>query len=130
MRIKLLSVEREPELEKLDDMEDPNFNPFESKSTIRNTPSPILAKPKSAGYSMGKNKLSDGHPPIFSDLDDPNFNPFETKKSVPNVEMSPEEVSPQNLTKTISKNDLDTTNGSDDFHSGKFQTILSGYSIL
>lgn len=97
------TIEREPELEKLDDMEDPNFNPFESKSTIRNTPSPILAKPKSAGYSM--------------DLDDPNFNPFETKKSVSNVEMSPEEVSPQNLTKTISKNDLDTTNGSDDFHS-------------
>ena len=58
---------------------------------------------------------------MFSDLDDLNSNPFETKKSIPNVEVSPEEVSPQNLTKTISKSDLNTTNGSDDFHSGNIQ---------
>ena len=49
-------VEPEPELEKLvDKMDDPNFNPFETKSAIRNSPSPTLAKPESSGYSMGKN---------------------------------------------------------------------------
>ena len=57
VRLKLFLVEPEPELEKLaDKMDDPNFNPFEAKSTIRNSPSPTLAKPKSSGYSMGRKK--------------------------------------------------------------------------
>ena len=57
VRLKLFLVEPEPELEKLaDKMDDPYFNPFEAKSTIRNSPSPTLAKPKSSGYSMGRKK--------------------------------------------------------------------------
>jgi len=63
---------------------------------------PTQAKPKSSGYSM--------------DHDDLNPNPFETKKSLSNVE-----VSPQNLTKTISKSDLN-----DDFHS---VTDIDAYAL-
>ena len=112
-------------------MDDPNFNPFELKSAIRNSPSPTPAKPKSSGYSMGKKKLHQlTFYNDFLDLDDPNFNPFKSKKSLPNVELSPEEVSPQNLTKTISKSDLNTTTGSDDFHSGKILIIFTKYSFL
>ena len=58
-----------------DKFDDPNFNPFESKKAMRNSPPPSddLPLPKTGGYTMD-----------FDKFDDPNFNPFESKKAMSN----------------------------------------------
>ena len=57
-----------------DKFEDPNFNPFESKKAMRNSPDITEELPASKGdYSVDLDKL-----------DDPNFNPFESKKAMQN----------------------------------------------
>ena len=58
-----------------DKFDDPNFNPFESKKAMSNSPPPgeEAIKPATAGYSMA-----------FDKFDDPNFNPFESKKAMRN----------------------------------------------
>ena len=56
-----------------DKFDDPNYNPFETKKAMQNSP-PISPVPKSSGaYNIDYDKF-----------DDPNFNPFETKKAMQN----------------------------------------------
>ena len=59
-----------PFLSDFDKFDDPNFNPFESKKAMSNSPTPgeDEIKPKPAAYTMD-----------FDKFDDPNFNPFESK---------------------------------------------------
>ena len=52
--------------------DDPNFNPFESKKAMQNSP-PSSPPPPKGAYSMD-----------FDKFDDPNFNPFATKKAMQN----------------------------------------------
>ena len=82
-----------------DKFDDPNYNPFETKSKVSNQESanqePDLPKPKAGGYNLD----------FLDNLDDPNFNPFETKSKVENKPISanettitkPEESSPVKL---------------------------------
>ena len=58
-----------------DKFDDPNFNPFESKKAMSNSPPPgeEAIKPASSGYTVDYDKF-----------DDPNFNPFESKKAMRN----------------------------------------------
>ena len=77
-------IEDEPALPKssgynldfLDKLDDPNFNPFETKVKVQNfdPESPLPAASVSGGG--GDEKLRE--------IDDPNFNPFETKSKVSN----------------------------------------------
>lgn len=77
-----------------DKFDDPNYNPFETKSKVSNQ-EPDLPKPKAGGYNLD----------FLDNLDDPNYNPFETKSKVENNPISanektitkPEESSPVKL---------------------------------
>lgn len=72
-----------------DKFDDPNFNPFESKKAMRNSPDITEELPASKGnYSVDLDKL-----------DDPNFNPFESKKAMQN---SPTPDHPSNKTSDAS----------------------------
>lgn len=55
-----------------DKFDDPNFNPFQTKKSMKNSPPSSPTPPKGA-YSMDQDKF-----------DDPNFNPFESKKAMKN----------------------------------------------
>ena len=55
-----------------DKFDDPNFNPFETKKAMQNSP-PSSPPPPKGAYSMD-----------FDKFEDPNFNPFATKKAMQN----------------------------------------------
>ena len=77
----------------LDKFDDPNFNPFESKKAMRNSPDLLDEVPASkVNYSVNLDKL-----------DDPNFNPFESKKAMQN---SPTPDHPSNQTLDASTGNL------------------------
>ena len=60
----------------LDNLDDPNFNPFATKANVVNDgEEQPISKPKSGGYNLD----------FLDNLDDPNFNPFETKTKVTNA---------------------------------------------
>ena len=62
-------------LDFLDKLDDPNFNPFATKSSVVNDGEQLpVSKPAASGYNLD---FLDN-----ADLDDPNFNPFETKTKV------------------------------------------------
>ena len=64
-----------------DKIDDPNFNPFESKKAMQNSPTPDETPlPPKGAYTVDLDKF-----------DDPNFNPFESKRAMAN---SPVEKSP------------------------------------
>ena len=92
-----------------DKFDDPNYNPFETKSKVSNqepaNQEPDLPKPKAGGYNLD----------FLDNLDDPNFNPFETKSKVENNPISsssanqkPEESSPVKLEPEIQSTDTPT----------------------
>ena len=71
-------------LDFLDKLEDPNFNPFATKSTVVNDGEQLPSPPKpaaSSGYNLD----------FLDKVDDPNFNPFENKAKVVNDEEEEEE---------------------------------------
>ena len=78
-----------------DKFDDPNYNPFETKSKVSNqepaNPEPDLPKPKAGGYNLD----------FLDNLDDPNFNPFETKSKVENKPVS--SANEKTITPTQSK---------------------------
>lgn len=73
-----------------DKFDDPNYNPFETKSKVSNQ-EPDLPKPKAGGYNLD----------FLDNLDDPNFNPFETKSKVENKPVS--SANEKTITPTQSK---------------------------
>ena len=78
-----------------DKFDDPNYNPFETKSKVSNqepaNQEPDLPKPKAGGYNLD----------FLDNLDDPNFNPFETKSKVENKPIS--SANEKTITPTQSK---------------------------
>ena len=73
-------------LDFMDKLDDPNFDPFATKSKVTNESSEDQQPLKStSSYNVD----------FLDKLDDPNFNPFETKSKVSNNfdgKMSPEEL--------------------------------------
>ena len=116
-----------------DKFDDPNFNPFETKSKVSNqepaNEEPDLPKPKAGGYNLD----------FLDNLDDPNFNPFETKSKVENNPISssanqkttnqttnqkPEESSPVKLEPEIQSTDTPTQQKSKFFLDSKIFKIF------
>jgi hypothetical protein len=66
-------------LDFLDQLDDPNFNPFATKASVVNDGEQLPVSKSAGGGGGGGYNLD------FldkADLDDPNFNPFETKTKV------------------------------------------------
>merc|ERR1740122_117312 len=63
-------------LDFLDKLDDPNFNPFATKSSVVNDGEQLPVSKPAAGGGYNLDFLDK------ADLDDPNFNPFETKSKV------------------------------------------------
>ena len=63
-------------LDFLDKLDDPNFNPFATKSSVVNDGEQLPVSKPAAGGGYNLDFLDK------ADLDDPNFNPFETKTKV------------------------------------------------
>ena len=75
-------------LDFMDKLDDPNFDPFATKSKVTNE---SLAEDQ----QPSKSTVSSYNVDFLDNLDDPNFNPFETKSKVSNNfdgKMSPEEL--------------------------------------
>ena len=80
-------------LDFLDKLDDPNFDPFTTKTKVTNdslTEEQPLPKP-SSGYNLD----------FLDQMDDPNFNPFETKTKVVNENSEIEEKSPEKIQEKI-----------------------------
>ena len=80
-------------LDFLDKLDDPNFDPFTTKTKVTNdslTEEQPLPKP-SSGYNLD----------FLDQMDDPNFNPFETKTKVVNENSEIEEKNPEKIQEKI-----------------------------
>jgi len=94
----------------LDNLEDPNYDPFKTKTSVMND-----GERPSSGYNMD----------FLDNLEDPNFNPFETKSSVNNDNKKPHSDSAVAATDTTAQVTVEAPSNREEQNSVQLNTSQS-----